>query len=133
MRTLPVSLTHNERILGWSAWGLQQLVFPAAISILVPVFAPGMNTATQNFLYLAVSFLTITTVMLRFLRQSLRVFMQQPFYALRWAVIPYLVYWACFFSIRFLLTTFVPTFQNPNDATIFQLLQENALPHVHNR
>ena len=52
--------------------------------------------------------------------------MQQPFYALHWAVIPYLVYWACFFSIRFLLTTFVPTFQNPNDATIFQLLQENA-------
>jgi membrane protease YdiL (CAAX protease family) len=126
MRTLPVSLTHNERTLGWSAWGLQQLVLPAAISLLVPAFAPGMNTATQNFLYLAVSFLLITTVMLRFLRQSLRVFMQRPFYALRWACIPYIVYWVSYLSIRFLLATFVPSFQNINDTTISQLLQENA-------
>ena len=126
MTTLPVSLTHNEKILGWSFWGLQQLVLPAAISLLVPAFAPGMNTATRNFLYLAVSFLMITAVMLRFLRQSLRVFIQRPFYALRWAFIPYLVYWVSYLSIRFLLATFVPTFRNINDATIFQLLQENA-------
>ena len=126
MRTLPVSLTHNEQVLGWSAWGLQQLVLPAAISLLVPAFAPGMNAAEQNFLYLATSFLLISAVMLRFLRQSLNIFMQRPFYALRWAGIPYIVYWVCYLSIRYLLATFVPTFQNTNDTTIFQLLQENA-------
>ena len=101
MRTLPVSLTHNEQVLGWSAWGLQQLVLPAAISLLVPAFAPGMNAAEQNFLYLATSFLLISAVMLRFLRQSLNIFMQRLFYALRWAGICYILYWVSFLSLTF--------------------------------
>lgn len=125
MRSLPVSLTHNEQVLGWSAWGLQQLVLPAAISLLVPAFAPGMNAAEQNFLYLATSFLLITAVMLRFLRQSLNIFMQRLFYALRWAGICYILYWVSFLSLTFLLTTLVPGFQNTNDSTIFELFSSN--------
>ena len=125
MRTLPVSLTHNEQVLGWSAWGLQQLVLPAAISLLVPAFAPGMNDAEQNFLYLAASFLLITAVMLRFLRQSLNIFTQRLFYALRWAGICYILYWVSFLTLTFLLTTLVPGFQNINDTSIFELFSSN--------
>ena len=125
MRTLPVSLTHNEQVLGWSAWGLQQLVLPAAISLLVPAFAPGINDAEQNFLYLAASFLLITAVMLRFLRQSLNIFTQRLFYALRWAGICYILYWVSFLTLTFLLTTLVPGFQNINDTSIFELFSSN--------
>ena len=125
MRTLPVSLSQNEKVLGWSAWGLQQLVLPAAISLLVPAFAPGMHAAEQNFLYLAISFLLISAVMLRFLRQSLNIFLQRSFYALRWAGICYILYWVSFLPLTSLLTTFVPDFQNINDSTIFELFNSN--------
>lgn len=126
MRTLPVSLTRTEKILLWSFWGLQMLALPSVISLLVLFFAPGMNVAEQNFLYLAFSFLVVSAIMLRFLRQSLKVFLARPFYALRWAGISYILYWLSYLALSFLLTTFVPAFQNVNDNTVFTLYQENS-------
>lgn len=125
MKSLPVSLTHTEKILGWSFWGLQMLVIPSAISLLVSVFAPEMDLAKQNFLYLAFSFLVVSTMMLRFLRESLKVFLARPFYALRWAGISYILYWVSFLALSFLLATLVPTFQNANDATVFEVFSQN--------
>ena len=124
MRTLPVSLTHTEKVLIWSFWGLQLLVLPSALSLLVLSFAPGMGIAEQNFLYLAFSFLVVSAIMFRFLRQSFKVFLARPFYALRWAGICYILYWVSFLVLTFLLTTLVPAFQNANDTTIFTLFRE---------
>ena len=125
MRTLPVSLTQTEKVLAWSFWGLQLLVLPSAISLLVLSFAPGMGVAEQNFLYLAFSFLVVSAIMLRFLRQSFKVFFVRPFYALRWAGICYILYWVSFVALTFLLTTLVPAFQNVNDTTVFTLFRES--------
>ncbi len=125
MTSLPVSLTHTETRLGWCFWGLQMLVLPSALSVLVPVFAPGLGAAEQNFLYLAISFLAVSALMLRFLWESLKVFLARPFYALRWAGICYILYLVSFWVLSFLLITLVPTFQNANDTTIFDLLNEN--------
>ncbi len=125
MRSLPVSLTHTEKCLGWSFWGLQMLALPSIIALLVPVFAPGLGAAEQNFLYLAFSFLVVSAMMLRFLRESLKVFLARPFYALRWAGISYILYWVSFLALSFLLTTLFPTFQNANDTTVFEIFNEN--------
>ena len=35
MTSLPVSLTHTEKHLGWCFWGLQMLALPTIISLLV--------------------------------------------------------------------------------------------------
>lgn len=125
MTSLPVSLTHTEKHLGWCFWGLQLLALPTIITLLVPVIAPNLGAAEQNFLYLAVSFLAVSALLLRFLRESLKVFLARPFYALRWAGICYILYWVSFLVLRFLLGTFVPTFQNVNDTAVFDLLNEN--------
>ena len=125
MTSLPVSLTHTERRLGMCFWGLQMLILPSALSVLLPVFAPGLGDAEKNFLYLGISFLAVSTLMLRFLRESLKVFLARPFYALRWAGIGYILYRVSFVTLTFLLVTLVPTFQNANDTAVFNLLNEN--------
>jgi membrane protease YdiL (CAAX protease family) len=125
MKVLPVSLTHTEKVLGWSYWGLQLLVIPAVISLLVPIFAPGLGIVEQNFLYMAFNFVAMTAIMMGFLRKSWVVFLQRPFHTLRWAGVAYILYWVSFLVLAFLINNFVPAFQNVNDGTIALYLKEN--------
>ncbi len=125
MKVLPVCLTHTEKVLGWSYWGLQLLVIPAVISLLVPIFAPGLGIVEQNFLYMAFNFVAMTAIMMGFLRKSWVVFLHRPFYTLRWAGVAYILYWVSFLVLAFLINNFVPAFQNVNDGTIALYLKEN--------
>ena len=125
MKQLPVTLTPTEKILGFSAWGLQMLVLPAALSVLLGALAPHLGDAQVNFIYQAISFLVITAVMLRFLLQSGRYALERPFYNLRMAFYGYVLYWVGFLAVTWALMQFVPGFANTNDGEIALLMKEN--------
>lgn len=125
MKQLPVSLTPTETRLGFAVWGLQMLVLPVALQMLLSQLAPHWGEAQQNFVYHALSFLALTAVMLRFLRQSGKAALVRPFYTLRIAFYGYVLYWVGFLAVTWTLLQFAPGFANTNDGSIALLLQEN--------
>lgn len=125
MKQLPISMTANEKRLGWCYWGIQLLVLPAALELLLPFFFPKLSQAEENFIYLALNFLCMSAIMLRFLGQSFRLGFQRPFHLLRSAFFAYVLYWVGFLFIRFALAYLRPEFFNVNDDSVSLLLREN--------
>lgn len=127
MKKLPVSMTANEKILGWCYWGIQLLVLPAVLSLVLPFFSPDLSPAEMNFIFLALNFLCMSAIMFRFLGQSFRQGLQRPFYLLQSAFLAYGLYWAGFLLIQLMVSFLKPGFFNVNDDSISQLLGQNYI------
>ena len=124
MKQLPET-TKTQKLLGFAAWGIQMLVLPTALNILLPTIAPAMGEAQTNFIYHGLSFLLLTAALLPFLWHSFKIIFERPFYTLRMAFYGYVLYWVGFLAITWVIKRFVTGFQNTNDDAISQLLREN--------
>lgn len=116
-----VSTTRSERVLGTVYLVLMLLVFPSAISLLLPK-APE---STHNFVYFCLNFVCIVTIFRRFLVQSLRDLLNHP----ARLFFPILFGFAGFESLTRLTTQaivyFLPSFSNINDSSISALAGQN--------
>ena len=125
MNRLPVSMTSTEKSIGWIYWGLQLLVLPVAMSMLLEHFAVALSEIQFNFIYFAINFICLTVILRRFLGNNARLALQQPFRTLRYAFGAYAFFWISTTIIGTATSYFVPSFANVNDASIMEMASDD--------
>jgi len=121
MKQLSVPLNHTEKVLGFVYWGLQLLVIPAALSMLLPFFHMDLSEAKLNFVFFALNFVCTTAIFFRFLGHSGKLAVARPFRVLQSAFFGYVLFWAASLAMGALFTRLIPEFFNVNDASIAQM------------
>lgn len=125
MKNLSVSLTPTEKVLGFGYWGLQLLVIPAALSLVIPYFHIALSETQLNFAFFALNFLCMTVIMHRFLGQSAKLGFARPLRVLQSAFFGFALFWVSSIAMGMLFTYLIPDFANVNDASIAQMATES--------
>ena len=125
MRKLSVNLTRTEKALGWIYWGLQLLVIPVALSLLLPQLRPDLSEIQFNFIFFVLNFICLSVIMGRFLIKNAKIALERPFRTLKYAVGGYVFFWLCTVIIGGITTYFVPEFANVNDASIMEMAADD--------
>lgn len=124
MKKLPVSMTPTERSIGWIYWGLQLLVLPIVMSMLLEHFGIELSETRFNFLFFAINFVCLTVILRRFLGKNAIVALHQPFRTLRYAFGAFALFWLSTVIIGSVTKYYVPGFSNVNDATILDMANQ---------
>ena len=117
-------MTHSEKHIGWIYWGLQLLVLPVAMSMLLEHFAVELSDAKFNFVFFALNFVCLTVILRRFLGKNAILALQQPFRTLRYAFGAFAIFWISTTLIGAVTKYFAPGFSNVNDATILEMASD---------
>ena len=120
-----LKLTPNEFVFGCVYYILQLLIIPAILAVIILMLGYPASEALINFLYFAVNFIVVTLIFRKFLLGNLQMFLEQPWYHLRWAGIGLGVYFVGNFLISWIILMIDPEFANINDMTILEMVQDN--------
>lgn len=125
MKTLCVSMTRTERILGFCYLPVQILLLPIVLVQGNLILGSPLSAAQLNFALFALDFICITVIFRRFLWQSLRQALSAPWQLLRYAGAGLLLYWIGSIAVNYFIFSVYPDFSNVNDASISELTQQN--------
>ena len=120
-----IKLTPNEFVFGCVYYVLQLLIIPSILAVINTLLGNPYSLAVINFSYFAINFIVVTLIFHKFLLGNLQLFMEQPWYHLRWAGIGLLVYFAGNFAVSMVILLIDPNFANINDMSIMEMVQEN--------
>ena len=127
MKSLSVSLTKKQCILGWLWWVFQILFLAEVLDLVNPQLPFPFSEARLNFVYFAINFAAITVILGGYIKASFGHGIKNLFRTLRWAGIGLIVYYGCAFLLGLLVTKFFPDFVNINDNTLSLLMQDEPV------
>ena len=127
MKSLLVSPTKKQYILGWLWWAFQLLFLSEVLDLVNQVLPTPFSEARLNFLYFAVNFAATTVTLGSYLKGSFGHSIKNLFRTLRWAGIGLIMYYGCAFLLGLLVTNFFPDFVNLNDDTLSLLMQDEPV------
>ena len=113
-----------------SIWGACYLLFQLMALPSFLYWANGqvsvpLNETELNFLYYMVNFFAVLLIFHNFLGRSLSQLLQHPIDALQAAILGFVAYYACFYTMEWVIGLVLPGYSNYNDASISALSQGN--------
>lgn len=120
-------MTKIETILGWIYLPLQLLIIPALIVLVNLLLGSPLSDAEVNFVFFCINFICITGIFWRFLRDSAKVALKNPFRCLQGAFFGFVLYWLLNIALGYIIMLLYPAFYNVNDSSIDALVQENSV------
>lgn len=127
MKKLSVTMSRTEVILGLILLAAQLLVLPALLMIVNRLLGDPLNEVQINFAFFCLEFLLTVALFHRFLLESVKHSLAEPFRTLRFAGLGLLLYWLGSTAMGMLILRLYPNFANVNDASIGALTQENQI------
>ena len=124
-KQLYVSMSRQEKILGWLYMAFSLLALPALLQWVNAQLAEPAPESTLNFVYYLVNFLSICGIFHRFLRASLVAGWRDLWNFVQAVILGCVAYQAASFVMDFLVERLLPGFVNVNDAAISQLAGSN--------
>ena len=118
-------MTTTEKSIGWIYWGLQLLVIPVAMPVLLEHFGITLSEIQFNFTFFAINFVCLTVILRRFLGKNALLALRQPFRSLRYAFFAFALFWICGTVLGAVTNYFLPSFSNVNDATIMEMASDD--------
>jgi len=125
MKKFSVIMSRAEIILGLILLAAQLLVLPTLLMIVNRLLGEPLNDAQINFSFFCLEFLLTVALFHRFLLESAKHSLSEPFRALRFAGLGLLLYWLGSAAVSMLILRLYPDFANVNDASIGAMTQEN--------
>ncbi len=125
MKKFSVTMSRTEVILGLLLLAAQLLVLPALLVILNRLLGEPLNEVQINFAFFCLEFLLTVALFHRFLLESGKHALNEPFRTLRFAGLGLLLHWLGSRAMFMLILRLYPGFANVNDASIGALTQEN--------
>lgn len=125
MKTLSISLTPAERILGLAYIPVQILFLPAILVQGNLLLNNPLTEVQLNFVLFCLDFICVTVIFHRFLLQSAKLALNTPWQVLRYAGAGLLLYWIGSFIVSYFIVAVYPDFSNVNDSSIAELTQQN--------
>lgn len=124
-KQLYVSMSRQEKILGWLYMAFSLLALPALLQWVNAQLAEPVGESTLNFVYYLVNFLAICGIFHRFLRASLVAAWRDLWNFVQAVILGCVAYQAASFVMDFLVSRLLPGFVNVNDAAISELAGSN--------
>lgn len=122
---LSVTLTKPEKVLGWIYLPLQLLVIPVALVFLNALIGAPLGEAQINFVFFCLNFLLLTLIFHRFLIQSAKISLADPWRTISSALLGYGGYMAGSYALSVIILLIEPEFFNVNDSSIAVLAEGN--------
>ena len=117
-KALYVSMSHNEKLLGWLYMAVSLLCLPTALEWVNSQLAQPLDGATLNFVYYLTNFLFMAGIFCRFLRASLVAAWRDIWNFIQAVILGYVAFWAAKKGMEFLMSYLMPGFSSLNDASI---------------
>ena len=124
-KTLYISMSRTEKILGWLYMAFSLLVLPGLLEWGNGQLADPVDESTLNFVFYLTNFLFICGIFRTFLRASLVAAWRDCWNFIQAVILGYVAYWAASKAIDFLMSHLLPGFSNINDASITAMAQTN--------
>lgn len=117
-KLLYISMSRQEKILGWLYMAFSLLALPSVLHWINAQLAEPVGESTLNFVYYLANFLFITGIFHRFLRASLVAAWRDIWNFIQAVILGYVAYWACSRAMETVMSYLLPGFSNINDASI---------------
>ena len=124
-KTLYISMSRTEKILGWLYMAFSMLALPALLSWVNKQLADPIPESTLNFVFYLTNFLFIVSIFHRFLRASIVAAWRDFWNFIQAVVLGYVAYWVASEVMEFVMGYLMPGFSNVNDAAISELARTN--------
>jgi len=124
-KLLYISMSRQEKILGWLYMAFSLLALPALLNWVNEQLADPVPESTLNFVFYLTNFLFITGIFHSFLRASLIAAWRDIWNFIQAVVLGYVAYLAASKVMDFLMPLLMPNFSNINDAAIAELARAN--------
>lgn len=127
MRSLPISLTEQERNFGWLWWAFQLAFLPMLLNQGNRYLGSPLSQARLNFLFFCVNFAATTAVLGAFALRSCKQGLRQMFLTLRWAFFALVLYYLVKVVLSLATLQLFPDYANQNDGFIALMLQQEPV------
>lgn len=124
-RTYSPCPSGRESIAGACYLAFQLLFLPSALFWINGQMEVPLNDAELNFFYYIVNFIAVLLIFHDFLARSLRQLLNHPIDALQAAILGFVAYYVCYYTIDWLVSLLVPGYTNYNDESIAALCRGN--------
>jgi len=124
-KLLYISMSRQEKILGWLYMAFSLLILPALLNWVNTQLADPVNESTLNFVFYLTNFLFIISIFHRFLRASLVAAWRDIWNFIQAVILGYVAYLAATKAMDFVMSYLMPGFSNINDAAIAELARTN--------
>ena len=125
---LSVTMRKYETVLGWFLVLLHLLILPFGLVFLNEFLANPFSITQLNLVTFVVVFIFAMLIFRRYLKENLRIFMQNIPSCLLTALAGFGIYWVINLAVTFLILLVDPEFANVNDSTISGMMDGNYLP-----
>ena len=120
-KKLSISMTQQERTLGWVYFFIELFLLPGLLSWINGLLPHPFHTATLNFIFFSVNFACILMIFHNFLGRSLSAAGKQFWDFLQSSVLGFVAYWVLSMVLAQLIQLLLPGFANVNDQSIAAL------------
>ena len=124
-KTLYVSMSRSEKILGWLYMAFSLLALPTLLRWGNGQLAQPLDEANLNFVYYLMNFSCLLVIFRHFLRDSLVAAWRDIWNFIQAVILGYVAYMAAKKALDFLMDYLLPNFQNINDDAITAMVHSN--------
>lgn len=121
------TLSPREKRLGLCYLIFELFVLPTVLQSVNAALGTPLHAALLNFLYFSVNCIATVLIFGRFLKKNLLRFLRAPKENLLYAVAGFAVYWVCKYLLSLLTGALFPSYENPNDASIWEMVAESPV------
>ncbi len=122
---LSISMTRRETLLGSVYLLFSIFLFPVLLGLINSMLPTPLSATELNLVFFAVSFVTVVTILRRFLWESLKIAIRSPWRCLRFAGVGMLLYYVGMLLVTQIILRISPDFSNVNDNNIMDLYGEH--------
>jgi len=127
MNQLTVSMTKKEQLSCGIYLLFELFLLPELLQLLNRMFSYPWSATVLNFLFFLLNFLTVITVLRRFLLRSLRNTVKTPAKLLQTSSFWFFIYWFSNIALSAIIVLLYPDFSNINDSSIASMVSENPV------
>ena len=117
----------QETVGGFCYFAFQLLLLPELLKLLNGQLSAPLRDAELNFVFYMINFLAVLLIFHEFFGSAARQAVRHPAYLCQAVILGLAAYYACLFTVNWVIGVLVPGFSNYNDSAISAMRQESRL------
>lgn len=117
----------QETVGGFCYFAFQLLLLPELLKLLNGQLSAPLRDAELNFVFYMINFLAVLLILHDFLGRAAAQATRHPAYLCQAVILGLAAYYACLFTVNWVIGVLVPGFSNYNDSAISAMRQESRL------
>lgn len=125
MSKLTVYTNRKENIAGGIYFCLQMFILPYVLQAISASLPTPLSSGVLNFIYFSVNFISVAVIFHKFLYQSIRTLIHNPWHVLRYALLGFAMHQVSRYIVAYIIIMLNPTYANLNDTAVMYSVNQN--------